>query len=115
MSTKEELVATIKEWVCIDQEIRQLQNEVKLRRVKKVELTNILIDTMKGHDIGSFDINKGKIVHIQNKVRAPVSKKHLVECLSNYFNDSNPELAQEVTKHILDSRQVNIKDNIKFK
>jgi predicted RNase H-like HicB family nuclease len=35
METKEELVTNIKEWIKIDTEIAQLQNEIKARKNKK--------------------------------------------------------------------------------
>lgn len=113
--TKEQLVAVVKEWVTLETEIKTLQKHIKERRAKKKELTSALVDTMKSNEIDCFDISDGKIVYSQTKVKAPVSKKHLLSCLSQYFEKSNPEASQELTAYILDSREVKMKDNIRFK
>ena len=42
METKDELILNIKEWVKIDSEMKTLQKELRERREKKKELTNIL-------------------------------------------------------------------------
>ena len=39
-------------------------------------------------------------------LRSPVSKKHLLSCLGDYFQkQGNPEAAAAMTKYILDSRE----------
>lgn len=113
--TKEQLVAVVKEWVTLENEIKTLQKHIKDRRARKKELTGALVDTMKTNEIDCFDISDGKIVYSQNKVRAPVSKKHLLTCLSQYFKKTDPEAAQDLTTFILESREVKVKDNIRFK
>ncbi|OUU62307.1 MAG: hypothetical protein CBC22_04900 [Alphaproteobacteria bacterium TMED62] len=114
--TKEELVATIKEWIQSESEIKLLQKEIKLRRERKKELSDMLVSTMKDNEIDCFDINDGKIIYSQNKTRSPVSKKHLLTCLGDYFQkQGNPEAAATMAKYILDSRETKIKDNIRFK
>jgi hypothetical protein len=113
--TKEQLVAVVKEWVNLETEIKTLQNHIKERRARKKELTGALVDTMKTNEIDCFDISDGKIVYSQNRVKASVSKKHLLTCLSQYFEKTNPKVAQELTDFILDSREVKVNDNIRFK
>ena len=115
MTTKDELVENIKSWINIDNEIKILQKEIKKRREMKKKSTENLVEIMKTNEIDCFDISDGKIVYSQNKVKAPVSKKHLLTCLSQYFEKSDPSAAQELTKYILDSREVKLKDNIRFK
>lgn len=114
-STKEELVQTIKEWISVEQEIQTLQQKLKKCKATKKELSDTLVNTMKSNEIDCFDINNGKIIYTCNKVRSSVSKKHIMESLSQYFNDSDVTTAQDITKFILDARSVVLKDNIKFK
>ena len=114
--TKEQLVATIKEWISLENEIKLLQKEVKARRNRKKALSETLVSTMKDNEIDCFDISEGKIIYSQNKTRSAVSKKHLLSCLGNYFEkQGNPEAAATMTKYILDSRETKVKDNIRFK
>ena len=70
---------------------------------------------MKDNEIDSFDISEGKIMHTQSKVRAPLSKQHLIESLEKYFaNDPSIE-ADQLSKFIMDSRGVKVKDDIRHK
>ena len=115
MSTKDGIVTIIKEWVSIEQEIKLLQKELVQRRARKKILTDSLVDTMKTNEIDCFDINNGKIVYTRNKVRSPMSKKHIIMCLTKHLTDSNQETVQELTNYIMESRQITVKDKIQYK
>ena len=115
MATKEELVNTIKGWMQIDSEMKLLQKELKERRLKKKHLTEALVEIMKTNEIDCFDISEGKIIYTANKVKAPLSKKHLNECLAKYFA-SNPHIqADDVSNFIMESRTVKTNESIRHK
>jgi len=114
-STKDELVGNIKEWVSIDQEIAVLQAEIKLRKARKKQLTTTLVSIMKTNDIDCFDINNGKIIYTTNKIRSPMNKKHLIDCLTKHFNDKDEDTINELTKFIMDSREIKTTDKIQYK
>ena len=114
-SAKDELVGNIKEWISTDQEIHMLQKEIKQRKDRKKLLTDKLVSIMKTNDIDCFDINNGKILYTRNKIRSPMSKKHLIDCLTKHFADSNQETVQELTKFILESREIKLTDKIQYK
>ena len=77
---KEELVNIVKEWVTLDNEIRLLDREIKERKAKRKQMSDLL-----------------------------VNKKYLTECLGEYFkNDS--EQVDNVINHIMESRKIDIKD-----
>lgn len=114
-TTKEQLVNAVKEWVSIDQQISLLQKEIKQRKDRKKHLTALLVDIMKTNEIDCLDINDGKIVYTQNRVKAPLNKKHLLDCLSKYFSDSPDIEIDDITQFILDSRETKTKENIRLK
>ena len=114
METKDELVTTIKTWIEIDNELKELAKAAKELREKKKNVTNNLVDVMKNNEIDCFDLKEGKLVYSQTKTKAPLNKKNLVKCLTPYFQN-NSELAEELTNHILDSRDVKVKENIRRK
>jgi len=114
-STKDELVGNIKEWVSIDQEIAVLQAEIKRRKARKKQLTTTLVSIMKTNDIDCFDINNGKIIYTTNKIRSPMNKKHLIDCLTKHFNDKDEDTINELTKFIMDSREIKTTDKIQYK
>ena len=114
METKEQLVNNIKEWIKIDIEIAKLKADIKERNNKKKILTNDLVNVMKSNEIDCFDINGGALVYKKNKVKKPINGKTLLLALQNYYKEQ-PILAEDLTKHIMDSREEQIKETIKHK
>ena len=116
MTTKEDIVNTIKDWMKIENEMKLLQKELKDRRVRKTELTNTLVKIMKTNEIDCFDVNDGKLIYTQNKVKTSLSKKHITACLEKYFNNTeNKELVEDLSNFILDNREVKVTETIRRK
>ena len=114
METKEQLVNNIKEWIKMDTDIAKLKSEIKEINNKKKLLTEGLVTTMKQNAIDCFDINGGALVYKKSKVKKPINGKTLLISLQNYYK-TNPEIAEELTKHVLDSREEQVKETIKRK
>ena len=114
VSTKDELILNIKEWIKMDNEITKLKAEVKEKTNKRKELTESLVNVMKSNAIDCFDINGGALVYKQKKTRRTISGKFLLSQLEEYYKDQ-PDLAKEITKKVLDNRIEVVKDEIKRK
>ena len=114
MDNKQQIILRIKEWVQLDAEIARLKSEVKQRNETKKEISEWLIDTMKEHNIDEFKLPEEKIVRQTRKTKKPLSRKHLLDCLANYYADQ-PDTAQELTKSIMDSREEKINETIRKK
>ena len=114
METKEQLVNNIKEWIKMDGEIAKLKSDIKGINNKKKLLTNELVEVMKKNEIDCFDINGGALVYKKNKVKKPINGKTLLVALQNYYKEQ-PNIAEDLTKHIMDSREEQIKETIKRK
>lgn len=114
VNTKEELIANIKEWIKMDTELTKLKAEVKLKTLKKKELTENLVNVMKSNSIDCFDINGGALMYKQRKTKKAISGKFLLAQLESYYSDK-PELAKDIVKKVLDSREETVKDEIKRK
>jgi hypothetical protein len=113
---KDKVVLDIKEWIKCDNEIRQLQREIKIRKELQGKLTNNIMSTMKSKDIDCFDLNDGKIMYTQTKIKSSLNKKHLLACIDKYFSDNeDKDIANDLTNYILDSRETKIKESIKRK
>jgi hypothetical protein len=113
-NTKEQLVNNIKEWIKIDNEVAQLKADIKERTNKKKLLTENLVTVMKTNSIDCFDINGGALVYKKNKVKKPINGKTLLSALQNYYK-TDPKMAEDITKHVMDSREEQIKETIKRK
>lgn len=114
METKEVLIANIKEWVKLDNEISQFKKQIKERNDNKKKLTDNLINTMKTNNIDCFDINGGAIIYKQSKIKKPLNGKSLLLALKNYYKE-NDNVAEDLTKFILDTREEKIKEVIRRK
>ena len=69
---------------------------------------------MKTNSIDCFDINGGALLYKKNKVKKPINGKSLLSALQNYYKD-NPKMAEDVTKHLMENREEEIKETIKRK
>lgn len=114
MTTKEELIGYIRNWVSAESEIKRLRTQMKSLNQEKKQMTNKLIEVMKENDIDTIDMNEGKLQYKKTVVKAPISKKHLLFCLQEYYKNDN-ETIEQVTNHILDSRQSKVYESIKHK
>ncbi len=110
-TSAEQLKANVKEWIKIDNEIATLKDEMKKRNQKKKEMTRILVQVMKENEIDCFDINDGALVYKKSTIKKPINAKTLLFALQNYYK-TNPSMAEEITKHVLDSRGEIIKETI---
>ena len=111
-----ELLDSVKSWLSLDNDIRNLQKQIKLKRKEKKSITTNLVDIMKSNDIDQLNIPDGELVYTKTKSKAPLSKKHLLASISTFFQNSNdPRLVQELSTFIMNSRQEKEKENIKRK
>jgi hypothetical protein len=114
METKEQLINNIIEWIKIDTDISQLRTQIKDKNAQKKALTEGLVNVMKKNAIDCFDINDGSLVYKQSKVKKPINSKTLLSALTSYYKDQ-PNIAEDLTKHIMDNREEQIKETIKRK
>ena len=111
--TKAQLVQYIKSWIEVDNDMRNLQKEMKTLRDNKKTLTDALVNVMKSNEIDVFDINDGKLVYAKTKVKAPINKTTLFGALMQHYNDE--DAAKKLSEFILDSRQEKVKESIRRK
>jgi|UniRef100_A0A6C0C640 hypothetical protein len=113
---KDELVSNIKDWITLDEEIKVLQRKIKEKRKEKKENTETLVRIMRDNEIDCFDLdsNGGKLIYTKQKIKKSLSKKHLMTCLTQYFKEDSHQ-AKEVSNFILNTREENIKENIRRK
>lgn len=109
--TKDQLIHTVKEWVRMDNEIRQLQKEISSRRQDKKILNEQLMLTMKTNDIDCFDLNDGKICYTRKNVKKPINNKVLLDILTKYYSGDISQ-ASEINNFINDNRIEVTKENI---
>lgn len=113
--SKEVLVKTIKEWMSIENDMKRIQREMKAFRERKKILSGNLVEIMKTNNVDCFDISEGKILYSKNNVKAPLNKKHILDCLNTYFSDNSTVQPEDVAKYILENRSTVVKEHIRHK
>ena len=112
--SQNDLVENVKTWLTIDNDIKKLQKAIKEKRNLKKELTDNLVDIMNQRDIDCMNTAQGQLIKTTKKVKAPLSKKHLIDSMQKYFKDDG-EKVKELCNYILDSRNVKVSENIRRK
>lgn len=112
-ANKEELKEAIREWILLDNEIKTLQTEMKSRKEKKKYLSDKLVNIMRDNEIDCFNVNDGKLIYSQTKVKSSINKNYLLATINKLIEDE--EKAEEMTKYILENRDIKIKESIKRK
>jgi hypothetical protein len=114
MNSQQQLLENVKTWLDIDNQIRTLQKEIRDRRKMKKELTQNLVGIMKTQDIDALNVPDGQLIYNKTKTKAPLSKKHLLTSLTQFFKNDQ-RMVDELAKYIMESRQEKEKENIKRK
>ena len=112
--TQQALLENVKSWLTIDNEIRALQKEIKERRKMKKQLTTDLMTTMKSNEIDALNVPDGELIYNKTKTKAPLSKKHLLSSLGQYFK-GDQRMIDELSKFIMESRAEKEKESIRRK
>ena len=112
MSSQEEIIKTIREWITIDNDIRNINKELRTRKDKLKKASQNLMKMMKEKEIDEFDIKGGKLVYSQTTVKKPITKKNLITILSKYYQGDISQ-ALEMNKYIMDNREDVVKETIK--
>ena len=110
-STKEELITSIKEWIKLDNDIAKAKSDINEKTARKKSLTENLVVVMKSNSIDCFDINGGALIYKQKTTKKPISAKYLLAELQKFYKDK-PDVATDLTKQILDNRELTVKDEI---
>ena len=114
MSSKEQLINIIKEWVKNDNDIRTLKKEINKRKEQKKNITDNLMTIMKDNEIDCFDINDGKICYSKKSIKKPITKKYLMDILLKYHNNDLTK-ASDVHTFINENREEVVKETIERK
>lgn len=115
MTSKEDLINLVKDWLEVDDKLKVAQQEIKGYRDKKKVLTASLLSIMKNNEIDCLDMNSGKIVYCKQKTKAPLNKKTLLDNLEKYFVNNLDVDVSDVSEFILNNRIEKISENIKRK
>ena len=109
---KTELVGSIKEWIRLDNEIRNLNKEIRDRETQMTKISQNLMSTMKDNNIDEFNVKEGKLIYSKKQVKKPITKKYLTDVLLKYYKGDD-EQATELNSFINENREATTKETIR--
>ena len=109
---KTELVGSIKEWIRLDNEIRNLNKEIRDRKTQMIKISQNLMSTMKDNNIDEFNVKEGKLIYSKKQVKKPITKKYLTDVLLKYY-EGDDEQATELNSFINENREATVKETIR--
>jgi hypothetical protein len=109
---KTELVGSIKEWIRLDNEIRNLNKEIRDRKTQMTKISQNLMSTMKDNNIDEFNVKEGKLIYSKKQVKKPITKKYLTDVLLKYYKGDD-EQATELNSFINENREATMKETIR--
>lgn len=107
----EEFKQMIAEWISKDDEIKEINKELKDLKDDKKQLENYILSYMEKIDLGTLDIGDGKLRRSVSKTKGALKHEIIQNSLVKIFNDV--QKAHHTTKFILDNRPIN--ENIRLK
>ena len=103
----------IKSWVVLDNKCKNLNNEIKLLRNEKNNITQNLINEFERKSIKfpTINISDGKLNLINTKIGNVISYNFLLECFNEFFKDDDQ--AKDLLEFIKSKTTYNNVFNIK--
>ena len=108
---KEQLVENVNNWVKIDNDILKLQKEIRELKKKKGEITDVLVEVMRVHNVDSFDTKEDSLLYKKQTIRQSINKKLLLESLQKFYQ-SDATMAEKIVDHVLEQRKTKTKETI---
>ena len=110
----EELLVAVKNWIGVEEEIKQLQSKLKTLKNNKKVYTKNLAELMSKKNIDGLNLNNdSKLVYKKQKVVGGITKKILISSLSEFIKDN--EDLDTIISYILSQRNEKYNDKIELK
>lgn len=104
---------SIKNWVAIDNEIKNYNNQLKDLRDKRSTISNNIINFASTNNLNNatIQISNGKLRFVEVKQQNPLTYKFIEECLSKCIN--NEEQVNIIMNFIREQREIKTSVEIK--
>jgi hypothetical protein len=114
MDPKEQTIQLVKSWVKYDNDIRELQKEVNIRKKEKLALSNSLIEIMKQTNTGCYELKNGVLMYTVKNIKKPMTKKVLMNVLQKYYQGDSIKAA-ELNEFIMNNREEVVQEKLVHK
>ena len=107
------LEENIKNWVRIDNSIKELNEKIKYYKQEKLKYNTNIIEYITNNDLDNVTIriSNGKIKFLDMNYSQPLTYKFIYECLIKFFNNENK--VDEIINFIKSKRNIKTIKEIK--
>lgn len=111
--SKEDLINNIKNWVLLDNKQKNINEEIKIIREKKNNITNDIYNYMNEKSITDkkIQISDGYLKIFEKKEYSPITFTYIENCLKKIIND--PDQINYIIQYLKDNRQIKSSYDIK--
>lgn len=104
---------SVQEWVSVDNQIKALSERLRVLRAEKGELGDKIIQYVETNNLSNavVQISDGRLRFSTTRHLAPLTAKHVEECLTKCIGDKAQVGA--IMKYIKDTREVKESQDIK--
>ena len=104
---------SIKDWVALDNQIKTLGDRLKELRAERNDIGDNIISYVETNELNNavVQISDGKLRFGVTRQTAPITLRHVQDCLSKCISDENKVNA--IMKYIKDTREVRENPDIK--
>lgn len=109
---KEDCTDKVKEWLRIDDEVKDIMSKVKMLKQRQKEISHYIIHYMKIGGIENLTFNGGYLEFTTKKIKETLSKKKMSSLLNEYYKDNNSE-ADKLLNYINENQAIKEKVQLK--
>jgi hypothetical protein len=107
----EEFIEVVKNWVKLDDEIRDYTSKIKDLKNERKEFEDFILEYMEGINENVIEITGGKLRRNKSQTKTPLKEESIQTALFEITKDNVKSM--EMTKHIMENRasveRVNLK------
>lgn len=110
----EELLVAVKDWISVEEEIKELQSRLKTLKSNKKIYTKKLTELMNKKNIDGLNLNNdSKLVYKKQKIVGGITKKILISSLSEFIKEKDD--LDSIISYILSQRNEKYSDKIELR
>lgn len=108
------LEENIKNWIKLDNQIKELSSQLKELRAEKDIYNKDILQHIEENNLENavIKIGNGRLKFIESNNLQPLTYKFISECLCDYFEDE-PDVVMEIIHHIKSKRNIKTTREIK--
>jgi hypothetical protein len=110
----QQLPQMISAWKAIQEETNTLKNQLREKKVRQKALEEVILRTMKNHNIGALDLkaSNARLMYKKRQSKGSLNQKSLTEMLSEYMKSD--EEAKKAVAFIDEKRGIKTMEVLSF-